>query len=152
MPSQFESLIREFGNIAGLESLSPNEHGECVFGIDDFVVTLAHRADCILFYAPVGKMVAENREALQARLLAGNYFFAETRGATLGVSPFTDEIQLIYELPLTGVDVSVLIHVLEDFLDRLEFWADICRQGSAVAKKAVHIPLSKMSFFDGIRG
>jgi hypothetical protein len=127
MLKQFAALMREFGAVAGLENFTPDENNECVLGIDNFVVTLGTlTGETILIYAAVGKLGETNKDELMARLLAGNYFFAETGGATLAVSPLNNEIQLIYGVRLQGLDAQSLVTILENFLERLDYWHSYC--------------------------
>jgi hypothetical protein len=128
MPSQFTDLMREFGAVAGLEDLVPDRNNECVLAIDSFLVTIcARNNEELLLYAAVGKLPEDGKDIFMARLLAANYFFAETGGAALGVSPLNGEVQLIYSERLQGLGVSAFTRILENFLARLEHWSAVCK-------------------------
>lgn len=150
MADQFASLVREFGAAAGLENLAPDGAGECVLGIDDFVVTLRSTdGETLLLYSGFAELGETNREKMMARLLAGNYFFSETAGATLAVSPLNREIQLIYSERLQGLDASGLVRILENFLVRLEYWSGVCKESMREEPQAASAKGSPMT---GIRG
>jgi hypothetical protein len=138
--------MREFGVVAGLENLAPDMNNECVLSIDAFLVSICSRNDEeLLLYAAVGKLPESNRELLMARLLAANYFFAETGGATLAVSPLNGEIQLIYSERLQGLDAQALTGILENFLARLEHWSMVCKAANippTLAKSSVSSSLN----------
>ena len=130
MSEQFAKLMQQFGRFVGLETVTPDEHNNCVLGIDNFVVTISLQDATVLVYAPVGTLGASGREKVLLRLLRGNYFFAETGGATLGVSPLNDEIQLLYREHLQNLDATSLTALVETFLERLEYWHGVCAEAS----------------------
>ncbi len=148
MSAQFTALMRDLGAMAGLGDLKPGEAMECVLGVDNFIVTLACQdEEQLLLYAGVGSLPARGREKFLLRLLRGNYFFAETGGATLAADPATGDIQLLYRRPLAGLDGAGLARLLEGYLERLEYWSGICSSNSeAIEPAAFALP------FGGIRG
>lgn len=149
--SLFSDLIRDFGQIIGLQDLTPDNDNECVLEIDNKIVTLSGQGeDSLLLYATVGTLPEKNREGAYARLLSGNYFFAETGGATLAANPATGDIQLLYGVTLPGTDAGTLSRIMENYLERLEYWSGVCKdeeEGRTVADA----PPSLRSF-EGIRG
>ena len=150
MSEEFAALMREFGQMAGLEGLVPDEHGECVLAIDDFVVALSClEGETLLVYAAFGKLGGEGREALMARLLEGNYFYSGTGGATLGLSPLDGELQLLYRERLKGLGAMDLTRILENFLERLTYWSKAFTEG---AKSPPPSTAPATMPFGGIRG
>lgn len=149
--SLFSNLMRDFGQIIGLEGLVPNDDNECVLEIDNFIVTLSGQGDdFLLIYSTVGTLPEKNREDLYARLLSGNYFFAETGGATLAVNPDGGDIQFLYGVNVKGMDAGALSRIMENYLDRLEHWSGVCKDG-AKGRAAEDQP-SSLRPFEGIRG
>ncbi len=132
MIEQFKKLIDDFAKNIGLEDVSVNEEGECVLGVDDFMLTISLQGSTVLFYSPVGSAQNKNKEELYAKLLHANYFYSQTNGATLGVNPFSLEVQLIYREQLQMLDTSTISTILEIFLDRVEYWNKVCTDNESV--------------------
>lgn len=126
MQARFENLIKDFSASLQFAKTALNEDGECVIGIDDHVVSIALHEEYIMIYTLFWKVPEHCKGEICCRLLMGNYFYAETGGASLGINPITKEIQLIYREKLSEIDCAILHNIVENFMQRVDYWKNKC--------------------------
>ncbi len=126
MQARFEKLVQDFSISLQFEKTALNEDGECVVGIDDHVVRIALQDEYIMVYTSFWKVPDHCKEEIYFRLLMGNYFYSETGGATLGVNPTTKDVQLIYRERLSEINCSLLHNIVENFMQRVDYWKNKC--------------------------
>ncbi len=138
MIEQYNTLIKDFGIMVGFDNLAANEAGECILGIDEHVVHIVLQDERVLIFSSIGYMTENNKELIYERLLSANYLFSETKGATLGVSPIDQEIQLIVAEQLQYLDAAIMVRVLEGFLECLDYWNGLYEELSAINEVSIN--------------
>lgn len=101
----------------------------------DFLLMFSYLADAqqVLVTTCIADLPEENREAMYLQLLKGQYFFKETRGATLSVDEESHfvTLQLVRHLTLlTPQNFPVLV---ENFLQTALVWRDRLAGGEVSA-------------------
>ena len=99
---EIDSILKEIGARNGLE-IALDENRACTLELSDGrAVLLQERAALneLDFVAALGPVPEEVRAAVFTELLAANFYWQETYGATLSWNADLEEVVLIYPLPL----------------------------------------------------
>ena len=121
-----KSTLKEIGAKNGLE-IELDEDGACTLELaDGRVMLLQERADLdeLDFVATLGPVPDEARAAVFTDLLAANFYWKETFGATLSWNAELEEVVLIYPLPLADATAESVEMVFARFLDLQAAWAE----------------------------
>ena len=121
-----KSTLKEIGAKNGLE-IELDEDGACTLELaDGRVMLLQERADLdeLDFVATLGPVPDEARAAVFTDLLAANFYWKETFGATLSWNAELEEVVLIYPLPLADATAESLETIFARFLDLQAAWAE----------------------------
>jgi len=120
------SALKELGARNGLE-IELGENGACTLELDDGrLVLLQERADLneIDFVATLGPVPEDARAEVFAELLAANFYWRETFGATLSWNADIGEVVLIYPLPLADATPESVETIFTRFADLQSAWAE----------------------------
>lgn len=118
------SILKEFGAKNGLE-IELDENGACSLELSDGrVLLLQERAnvDELDFVAPLGPVPEEFRADVFTDLLAANFYWNETFGATLSWNAELEEVVLIYPLPLAGATPEFVETIFTRFVELQAAW------------------------------
>lgn len=112
-----------------------NDKLDITLRIGDFLLMFSYLADAqqVLVTTCIADLPEENREAIYLQLLKGQYFFKETRGATLSVDEESHfvTLQLVRHLTLlTPQNFPVLV---ENFLQTALVWRERLTEGVSVS-------------------
>ena len=121
----FEALLREFGRRAEITDIDVDEDGYCGLIFDEKVVVhIRNDLDRNVIQLVSSPGYVDPAVAAQAvqRLLAANYYWTGTGGATLGWNPHDREVQLAYAIPAENIDVDRFAEVFARFVNNLEQW------------------------------
>lgn len=123
---EIESILKEIGAKNGLE-IALDENGTCTLELSDGrVMLLQERADLneLDFVATLGTVPEGARADVFAELLAANFYWQETFGATLSWNADLEEAVLIYPLPLAGVTPESVETIFNRFVELQSAWAE----------------------------
>jgi hypothetical protein len=124
--TELETALKELGSKTG-QDIALDENGSCALELSDGrMLLLQERADLneLDFVATLGTVPDEARAAVFTDLLAANFYWKETFGATLSWNPDLEEVVLIYPLPLAGVSSESVETIFTRFLELQAAWSD----------------------------
>ena len=121
---EYRELIADFAAKVGLEDFSPNEEGVCQLIDENMVITIQ---DCeeiglILITAPMAKLPARTAAVLLRRLLAANFLYEKTMGATIALDEKSGMLYLTRYDALGQLDGEKLKAHIESFATVLDQW------------------------------
>ena len=124
MLDHLNRLIDGFTQGCGAQKEVSGDRLDTTVRIGDFLLMFSYLGDAqqVLVTTCVADLPEENRETLYLELLKGQYFFKETRGATLSVDEGSHfvTLQLVRHLTLlTPQNFPVLV---ENFLQTALYW------------------------------
>ena len=131
-----QELLAAYGQIAGLPGLKFEPHGCARLMFEGSVAVdleIDRGADCIQMYGVLGPVPAGDREALYRRLLEGNLFCTQTRGATLAVDGVQEEVILCRRVQLADATPTGMAQLLEEFAGNVQQWRQKFGSGELVA-------------------
>ena len=119
---QFDKLMSEFGAALGIPDMQPDEFGCCCINVGDtaFHVLVSPEGDTVTVFTEIGELPDDVEPEVLRQMLAANYFWSGTRGATLGVQPETGAVVLAQRLPLESVTVAELERLMKQFVEVAE--------------------------------
>ena len=123
---ELESTLKEIGAKNGLE-IALDENGACTLDLaDGRVMLLQERAnlDELDFVATLGPVPEEARADVFTELLAANFYWQETFGATLSWNADLEEVVLIYPLQLAGATPESVETIFNRFVELQAAWAE----------------------------
>jgi len=118
--------LKEIGAKNGLE-IALDENGACTLDLaDGRVMLLQERAnlDELDFVATLGPVPEEARADVFTELLAANFYWQETFGATLSWNADLEEVVLIYPLQLAGATPESVETIFNRFVELQAAWAE----------------------------
>ncbi len=124
--TELETALKELGSKTG-QDIALDENGSCTLELaDGRMLLLQERADLneLDFVATLGTVPDEARAAVFTDLLAANFYWKETFGATLSWNPDLEEVVLIYPLPLAGISSESVETIFTRFLELQAAWSD----------------------------
>ena len=127
------SALKELGSRNGLE-IELDENGACTLELDDGrIVLLQERADLneLDFVVTLGPVPEDARAEVFTELLAANFYWRETFGATLSWNADIGEVVLIYPMPLADATSESVETIFTRFADLQSAWAE--RLANAIA-------------------
>ena len=122
---EIDSILKEIGARNGLE-IALDENLACTLELSDGrAVLLQERAALneLDFVATLGPVPEEVRAAVFTELLAANFYWQETFGATLSWNAALEEVVLIFPLPLADATPESVETVFARFVDLQSAWA-----------------------------
>ena len=120
------STLKEVGARNGLE-IELDENGACTMELDDGrIMLLQERADLneLDFVATLGEVPEDVRAEVFADLLAANFYWRQTLGATLSWNAELEQVTLIYPFPLADATSEALETIFSRFLELQAAWKD----------------------------
>ena len=126
-------ILKELGSRNGLE-IELDENGACTLELDDGrIVLLQERADLneLDFVVTLGPVPEDARAEVFTELLAANFYWRETFGATLSWNADIGEVVLIYPMPLADATSESVETIFTRFADLQSAWAE--RLANAIA-------------------
>jgi len=131
-------LLKELGTLIGLPELCLDEQKYCCLGFDDAIrVHLRYNegVDEIIFYSGLAPYEegAPGNEKLFESLLAANLFWQGTSGGTLAIDAEAKHVYLMSREHVDGMDFQRFQGILENFVNRVEYWLGELGGGKASA-------------------
>ena len=121
-----ELALKELGGKIGFE-IALDSNGTCTLELEDGrPILLQERAnlDELDFVAILGEVPDAARAEVFTALLAANFYWKETLGATLSWNVDLQQVVLIYPLPLASATPSTLETIFSKFLELQAAWKD----------------------------
>ena len=118
--------LKELGEKIGFE-IALDDNGTCTLELEDGrPILLQERAnlDELDFVAILGDVPDAARAEVFTDLLAANFYWKETLGATLSWNVDLQQVVLIYPLPLANATPSTLETIFSKFLELQSAWKD----------------------------
>ena len=126
MKEEIESILKEIGAKNGLE-IAFCEDGTCPLELADGRVLLIQKRanlDELDFVATLGPVPKEVRADVFTDLLAANYYWTETFGATISWNVDLDEAVIIYPFHLADATSESVETVFKRFVDLQAAWSE----------------------------
>ena len=124
--TEIENALKEIGAKNGLE-IALDENGACTLELaDGRVMLLQERANLneLDFVATLGPVPEEARADVFTELLAANFYWQETFGATISWNADLEEAVLIYPLQLAGATPESVETIFNRFIELQAAWAE----------------------------
>ena len=121
-----KTTLEKIGAKSGLD-IALDENGSCTLELaDGRVIVLQERADLneLDFVANLGTVPEETRAEVFTALLAANFYWNETLGATLSWNADLEEAVLIYPLPLADATPESVETIFTRFIELQAAWSD----------------------------
>ena len=118
--------LKELGAKIGLD-MELDETGACTLDLsDDRVMLIQERADLeeLDFVATLGPVPKEVRADVFTDLLAANFYWNETHGATISWNADLEEAVIMYPLNLADATEESVETIFTRFLDLQAAWAE----------------------------
>ena len=118
--------LKEIGAKNGLE-MSLDENGACSLELaDGRVMLIQERADLdeLDFVATLGPVPEELRSKVFTELLAANFYWKETFGATISWNADLEEAVIMYPLTLADATAESVETIFTRFLELQSAWAE----------------------------
>ena len=119
-------ILKKLGESNGLE-MSLDENGACTLELSDGrIMLIQERADLdeLDFIATLGPVPEGKRAAVFTDLLAANFYWNETFGATISWNSDLDEAVIMYPLNLADATAESVETIFSRFLELQSAWAD----------------------------
>ena len=124
--TELKATLEGIGAKSGLD-IALDENGSCTLELaDGRVIVLQERADLneLDFVANLGTVPEETRAEVFTALLAANFYWNETLGATLSWNADLEEAVLIYPLPLADATPESVETIFTRFIELQAAWSD----------------------------
>ena len=121
-----KATLEKIGAKSGLD-IALDENGSCTLELaDGRVIVLQERANLneLDFVANLGTVPEEVRAEVFTALLAANFYWNETLGATLSWNTDLEEAVLIYPLPLADATPESVETIFNRFVELQAAWSD----------------------------
>jgi len=122
---ELEATLKEIGAKNGLE-IALDENGSCPLELaDGRMLLLQERADLeeLDFVATLGPVPEKVRATVFTELLAANFYWKETFGATISWNTALEAAVLIYPLPLANATPEHVETVFTRFVELQAAWS-----------------------------
>ena len=123
---EVKSVLKELGAKNGLE-MDLDENGACTLELaDGRVMLIQERADLgeLDFVATLGPVPEEVRADVFTELLAANFYWKETYGATISWNADLEEAVIIYPLNLADATPETVETIFTRFVDLQAAWSE----------------------------
>ena len=137
-----KQVLKEIGAKNGLE-MSLDENGACSLELaDGRVMLVQERAglDELDFVATLGPVPEELRAKVFTELLAANFYWKETFGATISWNADLEEAVIIYPLGLADATAESVETIFTRFVELQSAWAERFAGLIAEAKEGEEYP------------
>ena len=124
--NELDKALKGLGSKIGQE-VALDESGSCTLELaDGRALLLQERADLneLDFVATLGGVPDDVRADVFTELLAANFYWKETFGATLSWNSDLEEVVLIYPLPLAGATAESVETIFTRLLELQAVWSD----------------------------
>lgn len=124
-----------------------DENGACTLPLsDDRVLHLQFRDELgeLDLVALLGTVPDERRAYVFERLLAANYYWKQTVGATLSWQDDLEQVVLTYPIKVETTDEATLRSILDRFVDLQEAWAERLQREIEDAETAAELDLADL--------
>lgn len=148
-----QELIQSLGRKAGIADLDFDDEGLLVFDIDgsqSLALGFEAEREAISLYAPIRGSDGKRREGLLESLLAANFMWQETQGATLALDKATDHIVLHQRLPLAKLTSEDFEASLETFFNTVQAFSQLA-VAAPQADEPGQAPLPNDAMFGAMR-
>ena len=119
-------ILKKLGESNGLE-MSLDENGACTLELSDGrIMLIQERADLdeLDFIATLGPVPEGKRAAVFTDLLAANFYWNETFGATISWNADLEEAVIMYPLNLVDATSESVKTIFDRFIELQSAWAD----------------------------
>ncbi len=123
---ELRQMLKDIGDKNGLE-ISLDENGSCSLELSDGrVLLIQERAgiDELDFVATLGPVPEERRAAVFTDLLAANFYWKETYGATISWNADLEEAVIMYPVGRATATPESVETIFARFLELQSAWAD----------------------------
>ena len=123
---ELRQILKGIGDKNGLE-ISLDENGACTLELSDGRVLLIQeraRLGELDFAATLGPVPEERREAVFTELLAANFYWNETYGATISWNLDLEEAVIMYPVNIAAATMESVETIFARFLDLQSVWAN----------------------------
>ena len=123
---EVKQVLKEIGAKNGLD-MDLDENGACTLELaDGRVMLVQERADLgeLDFVATLGPVPEEARAAVFTELLAANFYWKETFGATISWNADLEEAVIIYPLRLDDATAESVETIFTRFVELQSSWAE----------------------------
>ncbi len=127
MTDHINRLLTDFGNALGLDGLSLDDSGYCCLSFDDVLLNIESvgESSLLLLYSTLGALPEDAGREVYSRLLAANYFFQGTAGATIGLDEATGAVAMTRVVDAAGMEVLDWEAAIKAFVDAAESCAEL---------------------------
>lgn len=122
---ELKEILKGIGDKNGLE-ISLDENGACTLELSDgrvFLIQERARLGELDFAATLGPVPEERREAVFTELLAANFYWNETYGATISWNLDLEEAVIMYPVNLAAATMESVETIFARFIDLQSAWA-----------------------------
>jgi hypothetical protein len=119
------SLLRDFGTGIGLPDLAPDDQGYCCLQVGELVkASLQYEPEGqdLVVFARLAEVGPEERPIAHEMMLAGNFFWGQTKGGTLAIDPAEGVVFLQMKEKLRVLDLPGFEALMERFVAAAEAW------------------------------
>ncbi|MDR0351185.1 MAG: type III secretion system chaperone [Puniceicoccales bacterium] len=123
---EVDVLLHDLGKIMNLQGLSLDSHNRCILIFDEKIVVnleLNEITGELILYSYVAAVPFEGKERIFEFLLESNFFWKDSKGATLSIDKQTQTIVMSYKFCLPLKDPEKFEDSLGFFVDNVESWA-----------------------------
>jgi hypothetical protein len=131
-----QEVLAAYGSQVGLPNLKFEPHGCARLMFQDALaidLEIDRAANCVQIYSVLGPLPPGDREPLFRRLLEGNLFGTQTRGATLSIDPVRDEVLISQRFDLPSGTAQGMADFLDSFTAASRQWRSKLQSGELVA-------------------
>ena len=121
-----DQALKELGAKIGFD-IALDEHGTCTLELDDGrPLLLQERPELneLDFVVTLGEVPEEDRAEVFTDLLAANFYWRQTLGATLSWNLDLEQVTLIYPFPLADATAESLEAIFSRFLELQAAWKE----------------------------
>lgn len=129
-------FLMQLGTDLQLGELKLNADGVCALEASDgamMIIELPPNGAIMHLHSPILPVPTPAPAAFFSRLLGLNRFGLETRGAAFALDESGNQVILCYSRPVEGLEYSVFVNLLGNFLETVRHWRTTLSQESIPA-------------------
>lgn len=125
-------LLDRLGKAMGMETLEFDDDGACVLCLDETIlihIECPPEGETLVVSAYLGALPETNRESAYRTLLAGNFGWNATGGATIGLDETSDTLALMRMLSVEQTDDETFQSCIRSMASAAETWIAYLKDG-----------------------
>lgn len=136
---ELETLMNDFAAKVGLDELKPDNEGVYSIAFDNIAVAFMEdkENERMIVYAPIAQKPAEGADKLAETLLATNYIFEATNGATIALNLEEGAYVLQNSYDLIRLDIEEFLSKIEAFVNKTEDLRNLIEDFRPVAEATI---------------